>query len=73
MMIAFGIILVASCVMLVIGGVLALKGKDYEHVLFVALALIFGCIMALLRISETNPDLLRIESITDVWSKDCKW
>lgn len=72
-MIAFGVILVASCVMLVIGGVLALKGKDYGHVLFVALALIFGCIMALVRISETNPDLLRVESITGLGSKGCKW
>lgn len=71
-MIAFGIILLASCVLLVIGGVLALKGKDYWDVLFVAFALIFGCIMALERISETNPDLLRIESITDVGPKDCK-
>lgn len=71
-MIAFGIILVASCVMLVIGGVLALRKKDYEHVLFVALALIFGCIMALVRISETNPDLLKAESITGLDSKDCK-
>lgn len=72
-MIAFGIILVASCVMLIMGGVLALRGKDYGHVLFVALALIFGCIMALLRISETNPDLLKVESITGLESEDCKW
>ena len=71
-MIALGIILLASCVLLVIGGVLALKGKDYWEVLFVALALIYGCVIELERISETNPDLLRIESITDVGSKDCK-
>lgn len=72
-MVAFGIILLASCVMLVMGGVLALKGKDYWDVLFVSFALIFGCIMALERIGETNPDLLRIEGITDVGPKDCKW
>ena len=71
-MIAFGIILVASCVLLVICGVLALKGKDYWDVLFVAFILILGCTLSLERISETNPDLLRFENIISIGSKDCK-